>query len=238
MRPKTQRFESPLAMSRPRAEHRRAGLTLIEVIVFFSVVSIAMLGALSVYSRQQLGGRLTEQRRRAMLIAEEKMDEIRSFISQNSLDAAFICYGPTPAADALTGTRRCCSFGFDGAGAPIQNPVFADLPPIPGRQTVTVTIITSERPSEGAFGLNYNGTAAPTALRVDINGNGRYTDTTNIEPFPIDINNNGNTTDLVVTSGFCLLPVCITVQWLGPYGAMERVNVFAVLTNDTLRSGG
>ncbi|HYF50436.1 MAG TPA: prepilin-type N-terminal cleavage/methylation domain-containing protein [Planctomycetota bacterium] len=209
----------------------RPGLTLIEVMIFFAILSIAMLGALSIYSRHVMGGRMTEQRRIAMIAAEEKLDELRSaiykavqsgatdplgYVYSHTSPADNQFYGPLPANNALS--RPCC---FNVAG----------LTPVPGISVGTVTIINDETPDEAQFGLAYNGSFAPPLFGVDINGNRRYTDASSLSPFPMDINNNGTTTDNVVVDRFSLLPVVITIQWTGPYGR-ERIDVFSVLTAD------
>jgi type II secretory pathway pseudopilin PulG len=228
-----QRISSTMGL-RARRCHA-TGLTLVEVMVFFAIVSIAMLGALSIYSRHVTGGRVTEQRRMASLAAEEKLDEIRSAISKAALTGnpdpltyvykhvadgndptGVLFYGPTPPSNARN--RPCC---FD----------IPNLPAVQGISVGTVTIINDETPDEAQFGLAYDGSASPPIFGVDLNGNRRYTDSANISPFPLDINNNGNTTDNVVVDKFSLLPVVITIQWMGPFGR-ERLDVFSVLSVD------
>jgi type II secretory pathway pseudopilin PulG len=220
---------------------RVAGLTLVEVMVFFAMVSIAMLGALSIYNRHITGGRLTEQRRMASLAAEEKLDEMRSAIADrlakaptgNALDYIFYHNAPAPhnldyygydpdnvgPTVALGLNRPCC---FD----------VPNLPPVPGIPSGVVTIITDETPDEAQFGWAYNGSALPPLFGVDLNGNRRYTDTTNLAPFPLDINGNGTTTDNLADRKFALMPVVITIQWMGPFGR-ERLDVFSILSADS-----
>jgi type II secretory pathway pseudopilin PulG len=214
---------------------RVAGMTLVEVMIFFAIVSIAMLGALSIYSRHVMGGRLSEQRRMASLAAEEKLDEMRSavqkavqsgnpdplgYIYKHTADGsdplALNFYGPSPATNALS--RPCC---FN----------VANLPAVTGISVGTVTIINDETPDESQFGLAYDNSPTPGIFGVDINGNRRYTDSANLAPFPLDINGNGNTSDDVVIAGFTVLPVVITIQWMGPFGR-ERLDVFSVLSVD------
>jgi type II secretory pathway pseudopilin PulG len=202
-----------------------AGLTLIEVMVFFAIVSIAMLGALSIYTRHVTGGRLTEQRRLASLAAEEKLDELRGLVDKQvqalNLDPLTPVYNQFATTPPATGLTRCC---FN----------VPNLPSLPGRAAGTVTVINDETPDEAQFGLAYDGTATPPIFGVDINGNRRYTDSAGLPPFPIDLNQNGNTTDHIITSSFSLLPVVITIQWMGPFGR-ERLDVFTILSPDAGR---
>jgi len=199
--------------------------------IFFVILSIAMMGAMSVYSRHVMGGRVTEQRRIATIAAEEKLDEIRSAI-QDAVQAGVgeplthvyfhaaptdnQFYGPTPPG---TGNSRPCCFNVSGLTA------------VPGISIGTVTIINDETPDEAQFGLAFNGSGAPPLFGIDINGNRRYTDNAGVSPFPLDMNGNGVSTDNIVVDRFSMLPVVVTIQWMGPYGR-ERMDMFSILTAD------
>lgn len=92
------------------------------------------------------------------------------------------------------------------------------LTPIGTLPTGVVTVINDESPDEGDF-------------LVDLNGNGNRTDISPA-PFPLDINGDGDANDDVVTGGFSVFPVVVTVQWMGPYGA-TRIDLFTIIVPGT-----
>ena len=217
---------------------RCAGLSLIEVAIFISTVSVAMLATLSSYVRYLQMKTSTEQHRAAQIAAEEKFDEIRSFISRvrlgtakdangatvplnsNPLDAAFNLYGPTP---AITGLQRPCCFSVP------------NLTPIGNAAVGTVTIINTETPDATQFGYAYDGTTAPKIFGVNLYqntyGDGGFPATLPpAAPFPLDLDGDGLTTNNNVTSNFSLLPVVVTVRWRAPDGSLQRLDLFSLLS--------
>ena len=216
------------------------GLTLIEVTIFVTIVSVALLASLLTYVRYVQAKNLTEQERQALLSAEQKLDEIRTYISRvpigtakdasgqtvpmtaNPLDAAFNLYGPLPAASA---PNRPCCFSVP------------NLPPIGGSSVGTVTIINSELPDATQFGYAYDGSATPPVFCVNLYQN-KYPEggfpaaIPPAAPFPLDIDGDGTATNTNVTSGFSLLPVVVTIRWVGPEGRPQRLDLFSVLSNE------
>ena len=217
---------------------RMAGLSLIEVAIFISTVSVAMLATLSSYVRYLQMKNATEQHRAALSAAEEKIDEIRSYISRvrlgtakdangaavplnsNPLDAAFNLYGPSPATTAL---QRPCCFSVP------------DLTPVGSSSIGTVTIINSETPDATQFGYAYDGTPAPKIFSVNMYRN-TYADggfpaaLPPAAPFPLDLDGDGLTTSTNVTANFRLLPVVVTVRWRAPDGSVQRLDLFSLLS--------
>ena len=224
------------------------GVSLIETMMFITVVTIALVGTMYSYVRHLSAKTVTEQRRQAVIAAEQKLDEIRGYVRRvpagnaldtsgnlvsnkaNPLDAAFNLYGPIPAATALS--RPCC----------FSIPNFN---PINGASVGTVTIITNENPDASQFGMIYDGTSTPNKFGVNIYGD-IYQDVQLTgqpardgtfpsagvpaqAPFPLDINGNGVTTDTTVTQNFTLLPIVITVRWLDTNGERQRFDLFAIL---------
>ncbi|MBI3831789.1 MAG: prepilin-type N-terminal cleavage/methylation domain-containing protein [Planctomycetes bacterium] len=189
----------------------RRGMTLVEVMVTLAVLTIAMTGALSVYFTHIRTEMTSEERRRAALAAQAKLDEIRSAIAGGaSLDQIFNDYGPLP----LPGGGPKATFDVEG------------LRPIGKLATGTVSIISDEAPNEADFGIDYRAKAMPPKIfGVDINGDRKYSGASPY-PFPLDLNGNG-TTEHFVAAGFRLLPVVVTIQWNGTYGT-ERMDIFAL----------
>lgn len=189
----------------------RRGMTLVEVMVTLAVLAIAMTGALSVYFTHIRTEMTSEERRRATLAAQAKMDEIRSAIAGGiSLDRIFNDYGPLP----TPGGGPKATFEVEG------------LRPIAKVATGTVSIISDEAPNESDFGIDYLANATPPKFfGVDINGDRQYSGSSPY-PFPLDLNGNG-TTEHFVASGFRLLPVVVTIQWTGTYG-VERLDLFSI----------
>jgi type II secretory pathway pseudopilin PulG len=222
-----------------RSEHKR-GLTLIEVTIFITMVSVALLASLLTYVRYVQMKNLAEQERTALLAAEQKLDEIRTYISQvpigtakdasgqlvpmgtNPLDAAFNLYGPLPTSSAPS--RPCC-FSV------------SNLPAIGNASVGTVTIINSETPDATQFGYAYDGSGTPQVFCVNLYGNnypegGFPTTIPPAPPFPLDLDGDGATTNANVTSGFSLLPVVVTIRWVGPDGRSQRLDLFSLLSNE------
>ena len=224
-----------------RAKRRAgAGLSLIEVAIFISTVSVAMLATLSSYVRYLQMKNATEQHRQALTAAEEKLDEIRSYISRvkfgsakdangltvplnaNPLDAAFNLYGPFP---ATTGLQRPCCFSVP------------NLTPIGSASVGTVTIINSEVPDATQFGYAYDGTPTPKIFSVNMTRNA-YADAgfpaalPPAAPFPLDLDGDGLATNPNVTANFRLLPVVVTLRWRAPDGTAQRLDLFSLLSNE------
>jgi type II secretory pathway pseudopilin PulG len=282
-----------------------SGLSLIETIVFIAIVTVSMLATLKAWSTHVKLATISEQRRTAMVAAEQKMDEIRSFIGNyrtlhphvpayNPLDQAFIYYGPpttpTGTANPSAGLQSPCCFNVPGL-VPVYNTQSLNYDAIGN-----VTIINDEAPDATAFGIEYDGTSNPRGLPgnntvpfgcnlygdnyVDpyniittegtfpipkvLNGPGlpvlapflQGTTSTLPSPLPLglvagpggnvylDLNydkkletgnpNVGVTSPSSITSGFVLLPVDVTIRWTGPSGEVERVDLFAILSQESM----
>lgn len=174
------------------------GLSLLELLIFLVVMAVAMTAALSMFISSRLSERQGEERRRASLAAEQKMDEIRAFIHKSigngkALDLAYQSYGPTPPSGlpwlATTPPGLAASkvsVNFDAAyisyiSAQSQQLTgldpFYDTNPYDGtrpnpRAIITVSIINSEAPLEQQFGYDYNNPGTSPNFGIDINGNG------------------------------------------------------------------
>jgi len=219
-------------------------MTLIELMVFLSIVTIGIVSTVSLYVNQRLAQRVTEERRLASLAAEQKVDEIRIFINNGkTLDQAFQQYGPLPLPQGAPGA----SFDVPSLNA------FADDNPKDGqrpkpRAIGTVTIINDESPNESLFGYDYANNCAGPPFGVDIDGNGSRLIETGFgtkgaagyndicpKPFPLDLNGNGsdgsgsNPWDSNILSGFKMLPVVVTIQWNGADGP-RRFDLFTIIT--------
>jgi type II secretory pathway pseudopilin PulG len=261
------------------------GLTMIEVMVFITIVTVAMLATLSAWAKHVKIETISEQRRLAQIAAEQKLDEIRNCIATirntnvkvppvNPLDEAFKKYGPpNPLSAAMNGSTFIAPCCFD----------VPELPPVPNSKgnpwasVGTVTFINDEAPDATKFGYEYDGTTTPNIFCCNLYGD-NYVDPMNyssggafpstlppmapfvqaapaVTPTPgiagpangkyyLDLNNNGlidtvntavtgstvNSARLPITSGFVVLPVDITMRWLGPSGEVERLDLFAVLS--------
>ncbi len=194
---------------------RHSGFTLVELMIALTIVSIASTAALTVYFSHSLSAQLSGQRRTASLAAQEKLEEIRiALVSGSTTDQVWADYGPLP----TTSGGPKATFAVPG--------LMQDGTVVQG----TVTIINDETPDESQFGYNYNG-GVPTRFGVDLNGNRSYSDLIPA-PFPLDLNSNGKLDDHNVTSGFVLLPVVVTIRWVGPYGS-ERLDMFAIIARDS-----
>ncbi len=192
----------------------------------------------------QAAERLSEERRLASAAASQKIDEIRIFLQNgNSLDQAFVNYGPLPLPTGGPGAT------FDVPGLT----QFMDYDSADGnrpspRAVGTVTIINDEAPNEAMFGYDFANQAALPPFGVDINSNGSQTIQTGFGsngasgyndvcpwPFPLDLNGNGSNGtaafpwDSNVLSNFTILPVVITIQWQGANGP-QRYDLFTIIT--------
>ncbi len=222
---------------------RPSGLTLIEVSIFLAVVTVGIVATLNLCVSQQLGQRVSEERRIASLAAEQKVDEIRIYInSGKTLDQAFQQYGPLPLPKGAPGA----TFDVPSLTA------FLDMDSKDGKRPInravgTVTIINDESPDEKLFGYDYANSCEGPPFGVDLNGNGShlietgfgskgakgYNDS-NPKPFPLDLNSNGsdgsnaNPWDNNIVAGFTILPVVITIQWNGAQGP-RRYDLFAII---------
>lgn len=167
-------------MDPTRSWSRAKGVSLIETMMFITIVSIALIGTMYSYVRHLSAKSVTEQRRQASIAAEQKLDEIRSYVRRvpagnavdiygqiitssnplfkNPLNAAYQMYGPFPLTGNQGALNRPCCFSV-----PNLNPINTD--PIG-----TVTIITSETPDESQFGYIYDGSTNPNKFGVNING--------------------------------------------------------------------
>ena len=220
------------------------GLTLVEVTVFLVVVSVAIVGTLSLNVNLRLSQRITEERRLASLAAEQKIDEIRIFVNNgNTLDQAFQRYGPLPLPHGSPGA----TFEVPGLTAFIDSDRSDGLRPAP-RAVGTVSIINDEDPDERLFGYDFANACVAPPFGVDIDGNGSrlietgfgvggaagYNDRSP-QPFPLDLNGNGsngsaaNPWESNLVAGFIMLPVVVTVQWNGASGT-QRFDLFAIIT--------
>ena len=223
---------------------QRRGLSLIELTVFLSIVTVGIVATLSLYVNLRITQRLTEERRIASLAAEQKIDEIRIFINNGkTLDQAFQYYGPIPLPNG-------------GPGATFDVPSlrqFTDYDKKDGarpnpRSIGTVSIINDENPNEKLFGYDFNNNCEGPPFGIDVNGNGAETIQTGFYdkgmvgyndiapyPFPLDLNGNGSNGSLLnpwesdLVSGFVILPVVVTIQWQGTNGA-QRFDLFAIIT--------
>lgn len=220
------------------------GLSLIEIMVFLSIVAVAITATISMYTRQTLAQRLTDERRIACLAAEQKLDEIRIYLQTGkSLDQAFQFYGPLPLPSGGPGAK----FDVPGLSA------YTDTDPKDGarsqpRAVGTVTIINDESPNEKYFGYDYANQSAVPPFGIDINNNGTRSIETGFgtngtvgyndicpPPFPLDLNGSGSDGSAAkpwesnIITGFVMLPVVITVQWQGVDGP-RRFDLFSVIT--------
>lgn len=222
----------------------RHGMTLIEIAVFMTITSVAIAATLSVFISQRTSQRMSEERRIASMAAAQKIDEIRIYLQKgNTLDQAFQQYGPLP---LPTG----------GPGATFKVPgltPFYDFDPLDGdrpnaRSVGTVSIIIDEKPNEALYGYDYANFATLPPFGIDINASGTgmiQTGFANLGakgynddcpwPFPLDINGNGSDGKPLspwesnVLTGYCILPVVITIQWNGVNGP-QRFDMFALIT--------
>ena len=228
------------------------GLSLLELMIFLAVMAIGMTASLSMYITSRLAERVGEERRLASLAAEQKIDEIRNYVSggNHTLDQAYAQYGPVNLPVGGPGAM----FNVPGLTAYYDTNTVDGSRPNP-RSIGTVTIINDETPSERQFGYDYANSTASTVptppFGVDINGNGTRLIQTGFgntgaadyndvipPPFPLDLNGNGSngTTvawDHVITSGFVMLPVVISIQWQGAAGP-QRLDMFAIIIPDQL----
>lgn len=220
------------------------GLSLIETIALLGVIIIAVSGALSIYASNQSAEQLSQERRLASYAAAQKIDEIRIFLQAgNTLDQAFLNYGPLPIPTGGPGA----TFDVPGLTA------FTDFDPADGnrpnpRAVGTVTIINDEVPNEAMFGYDYANQSCLPPFGVDINSNGSRRIETGFGsvgakgyndaapwPFPMDLNVNGSNGtpafpwESNVLSGLVVLPVVITIQWQSG-GSPRRYDVFTLIT--------
>jgi type II secretory pathway pseudopilin PulG len=233
-------------------------MTLIEVMVFITIVSVAMLAAMFSYARSNSSKVISEQRRQAMMAAEQKMDEIREFIRQrqaqkstNPLDDAYTQYGyNTSANGGLPGNLP----GNNSYATSLTNQSYSCVFSVPNLEAIdtgsgpqpvgTVTIVNSAAPDETLYGWIYDGSSNPKVFCVNLYGNiypdNGYPSTSSKNgfpkvgvpakgPFPLIIKQGGTLTNNNVKTGFALLPVVVTIRWMTPYGTVERVDLFAML---------
>lgn len=208
-----------------------------------AVVSVGLVATLNLAVNQQIGQRLSEERRLAGLAAEQKIDEIRIFINNGkTLDQAFQYYGPLPQPTGGPGS----TFNVPTLSAFLDTDKSDGSRPVP-RAIGTVSIINDESPSEKMFGYDYANQCMGPPFGVDIDGDGSHLVETGTgskgsntyndlcpNPFPLDLNGNGsdgsdkNPWESNIVSGFTMLPIVITVQWVGANGP-RRYDLFTII---------
>lgn len=203
------------------------GFTLVESLLALTVLTISLLAVFNLYMTYVKSERFTEERRLALQSAVEKIDSLRQQLAAGqSLDQIYANYKPTTAVTDPT-NMPLAAFKVTGLTT-------ASTDPLRRNYVGTISLIIDETPNEQDYGVDYSVSPPVLNLGADINGNSYYSDaypSGTPAPFPLDINANGNTTDNPMTSGFHVLPVVVTVHWVGVFGA-QRIDLFTILFPD------
>jgi MSHA pilin protein MshD len=101
------------------SRRRQRGVTLIELILFIVIISVAVVGVLQVFAVTSAGSADPLRRKQALMIAEGLLEEVQ-------LAKFTYCDPSSPNADSATSTAVCTvpeRFGQGGGAGPAQEPV-------------------------------------------------------------------------------------------------------------------